>query len=80
MPWQDIIIAVGQWVFFVALIPSIRRKEKPAFLTSLASGAMLLIYVATFATLSLWMSALSSLLGACGWFTLAWQRQQGEKN
>ena len=76
MPWQDIVIAAGQWVFFAALIPSIRGTEKPALSTSLITGLTLLVYAGTFATLSLWVGAASSLLTACGWFTLAWQKRR----
>ena len=79
MLWQDIVIAIGQWVFIIALIPSIAGKEKPALTTAILSGVMLLAYTATFASLSLWAGSASSFFGACAWFILAWQKQHQDK-
>lgn len=74
MAWQDIIIAAGQWVFLLALLPSILGKDKPALATSILTGIVLATFAITFATLSFWTSALSSVIVSIAWFTLAVQK------
>jgi len=79
MPWQDIIIAVGQWTFLVALFPSILSKDKPALSTSILTGSVLAFFVIAYASLSLWASAASTFLVSVGWFTLAVQKYSAGK-
>ena len=74
MVWQDIVFAVGAWIFFIALIPSIRNDNKPALSTSATTGVVLFVYTLTFATMELWLSVFSSLLTASAWITLAIQK------
>ena len=76
MAWQDIIIAAGQWVFLLALLPSIFRKDKPALTTSIATSVVLAVLAFTYATLSLWISTISGILVSVAWFTLAVQKQR----
>ena len=82
MPWQDKVIAIGQWLFVIALIPTIKARDKPALSTSLMTGTILGVFAFTFTTLSLWISALSTLLVSGMWFILALQkyRQIKKKN
>ena len=56
MVWQDIVLSVGAWIFFIALIPSIKSRDKPAIMTSLPTGIVLVIFALTYATLGLWLS------------------------
>ncbi|OGG47253.1 hypothetical protein A2671_02625 [Candidatus Kaiserbacteria bacterium RIFCSPHIGHO2_01_FULL_49_13] len=74
MLWQDIVITVGQWIFLVALIPSIRSTDKPAFWTSVMTGGILLVFGLTYATMGLWYSAFSSACLALGWCYLSYQK------
>ncbi|OGE78978.1 MAG: hypothetical protein A2751_00750 [Candidatus Doudnabacteria bacterium RIFCSPHIGHO2_01_FULL_46_14] len=74
MAWQDIVLSVGSWIFVIALIPAIRAKEKPPLATSLMTGVILVVYVFTYASLSLWLSVFSTGLVAAAWLVLAGQR------
>ncbi len=74
MVWQDVVYAVGQWVFIVALIPSILSKDKPALTSSLLTGLVLLVYAFTLASLNLWISTISTLATSVAWFVLALQK------
>lgn len=75
MPWQDIVLSIGQWVFFVALVPAILGKEtKPPLSTSVPTAAIAVVFAFVYSTLALWVSALSSLLVSAAWAVLAVQR------
>lgn len=75
MSWQDLVLGVVQWIFLVALIPSIVGKHKPEFPTSMITGILLCVQAAVFYSLRGYVSAISTFLVACGWFILAWQRR-----
>lgn len=74
MTWQDWVISIGNWIFFISLIPSITSKDKPALSTSLLTGAVLMVFAFTFSTLGFWLAAASSGLTAIAWLTLAAQK------
>lgn len=74
MSWQDLVLTVGQTFFVIALIPSIKGKDKPAFLTSLITVVVLLFFAISYFTLSLWGSMLGALLNSLGWSILAVQK------
>ncbi|MBU1248284.1 MAG: hypothetical protein KKB70_06275 [Proteobacteria bacterium] len=76
MIWQDIIFTVGGWFFLLLLLPSITSEAKPAFLTSLGTGVVLIAYVAAMASLGCVLGAVSTALTALSWFFLAWQRKR----
>ena len=66
MQWQDWVFSIGTWIFIIALIPTLRGKQKPELSTSLVTGGILAIFVATYLSLNLWLSALSNVLtSAC---------------
>ena len=79
MTWQDIIFSIGQWVFIIALIPSVVSKDKPALSSSLMTGSVLAVFAFTYFTLSLWMSGASTILVAAIWFILAIQKCRADK-
>lgn len=79
MPWQDIVIAVGQWVFLAALFPSLLSSDKPALATSLLTGGILAVFAAAYFSLGLVTSALSTVLVSAGWLTLAFQKYRTDK-
>jgi len=73
LPWQELVFTAGGFVFFIALLPSIFSKNKPAFITSLTTASFLSLFVVAFATLDLWWSAGAQALGALAWWILTIQ-------
>ena len=74
MVWQDLVFAVGAWIFIIALIPTIRGRGKPPLSTSVPTGLVLIVYVFTFATLNLWYSVISTGILGILWLYLGWQK------
>ncbi|MDF2460727.1 MAG: hypothetical protein K0S68_130 [Candidatus Saccharibacteria bacterium] len=74
MHWQDLVFTAGTIIFAVALIPSVLGKDKPALATSLSTGLVLVVFCFTYASLSLWFSAISVLATASMWLIMAWQK------
>jgi hypothetical protein len=74
MLWQDWVFSVGTWVFAIALVPTIRGKEKPPLWTSIPTAIFLTLFAFTYFSLTLWLSAFSSLLTATTWYILAIQK------
>ena len=72
--WQDYVIAIGSWLFIIALIPTIISKEKPALTTSLLTASVLTSYVLCFSSLGMLMSAISGAGTALCWWILAFQK------
>lgn len=73
MPWQDIVISVGQWAMTAALVPSLIGPNKPAVSSSIMTGTLIAIFGITYASLDLWSATVSSGVCALAWFVLAWQ-------
>lgn len=73
MIWQDMVISIGVFIMMAAMIPSIRSKNKPAKATSLTTGVILTTYFICFATLGLWLSAISEMILAAMWYVLFFQ-------
>ena len=71
---QDFIITIGTLLFVAALIPTILAKDKPALVTSLLSGSVLLVFSAVFASLHLWFSAATDIANASCWLILGIQK------
>jgi len=74
--WQDYVLAVGAFIFSVALIPTLRSKQKPALPTSILTSIVLCVFAVTYASLGLWLAVVAQFLGAFVWGILAWQRYQ----
>lgn len=79
MEWQDIILAIGQWVLLIALLPSVFSNDKPAISTSILTGGVLMVFTFTFVTLSFITTAISSTIVAFVWFILAVQKYKQKK-
>ena len=79
MVWQDVVITVGVFVMILAMIPSVKGKNKPAKATSLTTGIILTTYFICFATLGLWLSAISESVLAVMWYVLFIQVQRANK-
>ena len=73
--WQDWVLAVVQWVFAIALIPTILHKEhKPAFSSALLTCLGLIITTITIASLGLWNTAIGTAVGTVVWSIILYQR------
>jgi len=79
MHWQDLVFSIGSWIFIIALIPTIRGKQKPEFSTSLVTAIILFIFAITYLTLGLLISAISTVGTSTGWFILAYQKYRQKK-
>lgn len=74
MSWQDIVLTVGQFVFIIALLPSIFSKDKPAISTSVLNSSVLYIISYVNATLNLYGNAVGLFIVATLWAFLAIQK------
>jgi hypothetical protein len=80
MQWQDLVLAVSQLCFTIALLPTLLSKDKPALTTSLMNGTILLVVALTLSTLALWFAAVTSLTTCVLWFVLAVQKRRLARN
>ena len=80
MPWQDWIFTIGQLIFVIALIPTIKGKDKPAFITSFITSIFIFLFGLTYLSLNLWGSAIFAFLNATAWAVLAFQKYNHRKN
>jgi uncharacterized membrane protein len=74
MHWQDMLISIGQYIFIIALLPSVLGEDKPALSSSIMTGAILTMFAITYFTLGFWSSTFSSGFLAGMWFYLGWQQ------
>lgn len=72
--WQDWVMAIGQLVFLLALLPSIVGKDKPNVWTSFITASVSTIYIFTLWSLSLFWGAIMSALLSVTWLILAVQK------
>lgn len=80
MIWQDWVFGIGTVIFSVALLPSVFGGEKPSLSTSLPTGAILMLFAVTQASLSLWFTAIMSVIAGSLWLVLAFQRYKIKRN
>lgn len=76
MIWQDVTIMTACFGFSIALIPSIRGKDKPARSTCLLTTILLIAIAVSFATLGLWLSFASELTSIIAWLILLFQNRR----
>jgi hypothetical protein len=74
MTWQDILLTIGSILLLVALLPSVRAKDKPIVTTSLLTGTVLFVFAIIYASLDLWFSAAITVLTSTTWLVLAYQK------
>ncbi len=77
--WQDYVIMIGNFVFAIALMPSIFSKNKPAKTTCVMTYLMLAIFCYTFYTLNMIGSSVSSGISSALWLTLHLQQLGKDK-
>ncbi len=79
MIWQDWVISIGQIVLAIALIPTIRSKDKPPLSTGITTAIAIGTISLTFLTLGLWFSAATAGLASSGWFFISYQKYRQRK-
>ena len=72
--WQDVMLSAGNIFFCFTLIPMLRQPERPPLLTCIPTGLALLAGGLVFATLHLWLTALTQMITGLQWLTLVFKR------
>lgn len=80
MNWQDLIFAIGSISFSIALIPAVRAFEKPPVKTSAVTGFWLTVFGITYIAMAFYFAAVTTLISAGLWWTLAIQKYKAETN
>lgn len=81
MHWQETILALGQVVFIIALLPSVFSADKPEIWTSIITGLVALSIAITYLTMNLNIAAISAFFNFVFWSILALQKlHQTKKN
>lgn len=75
MIWQDVVIMVAVFGFSLALIPSIRGKDKPSRKTCIITICLLILVAVSFATLHFWLSLAANLTNTVAWSVLLFQKR-----
>lgn len=77
MIWQDVVLAIGGWLFAFALLPSLLRSNtKPARETCLLTAGVLTVFVVVYVSLGLMLAMVSTAATAlCWWILLAQGRR-----
>lgn len=73
--WQDLVLTVGQLIFFVALLPSVFSKNKPSKWTSLITAVVLISFGFTFFSLGMVYSTIVAVLNSFVWGILYVQKR-----
>jgi len=76
MIWQDIVIMFACFGFALALIPSIRGKQKPECSSCIFTIILLLAIAVSFATLKLWLSMGAEITAIIAWAILLFQKRE----
>ena len=75
MIWQDVVISIACFGFAVALVPSIRGKQKPERSSCLTTIVLLTAIAVCFATIDLWVSFWSEITAIIAWGILLFQKR-----
>jgi len=73
--WQDIVLMAACFGFALALIPSIKGKQKPERASCLLTIVLLTAIAVSFATLKLWLSMSAEFTAIVAWGILLFQRR-----
>lgn len=79
MSWQDIVLMIGNLALAIALVPSLRSKDKPHMHTSVGTGAILVAFTVVYASLGLYLGAVVVAITALMWLTLFWQKYRQKR-
>lgn len=78
--WQDVMLSAGNVFFCFTLIPMLREPERPPLLTCIPTGLALLAGGFVFATLHLWLTALTQTITGLQWLALVFKRSRKDIN
>ena len=73
LTWQDLVLTSGSLIFLVALVPTVLGSSKPAPLTSLSTGSVLIVFAVTYATLGLSFASVTTATTGLTWLLIFWQ-------
>jgi hypothetical protein len=71
--WQDVVLSAGNIFFCFTLIPMLRHPGRPPLLTCIPTALALLAGGFVFATLHLWVTALTQAITGLQWLVLAFK-------
>jgi hypothetical protein len=71
--WQDITLSAGNIFFCITLIPMLRQPERPPLLTCIPTGLALIAGGFVFASLHLWLTALTQAIAGIQWLALVFK-------
>ncbi len=74
--WQDAVLSIGNIFFCFTLVPMLRHPGKPPLLTSIPTGLALLGGGFVFASLHLWLTALTQTITGLQWLALAFKKSR----
>jgi hypothetical protein len=72
--WQDVMLSAGNIFFCITFIPMLRQSERPPLLTCIPTGLALVAGGFVFATLHLWLTALTQMIAGLQWLALVFKR------
>jgi hypothetical protein len=72
--WQDVTLSAGNMFFCVTMIPMLRQPERPPLLTCIPTALALVAGGFVFASLHLWITALTQVIAGSQWLALAFKR------
>jgi len=73
--WQDVVLSAGNIFFCFTLIPMLRQPTRPPLLTCIPTGLALVTGGFVFATLHLWLTALTQTITGLQWLALAFKKR-----
>jgi hypothetical protein len=72
--WQDVTLSAGNIFFCITLIPMLCQPERPPLLTCIPTGLALIAGGFVFATLHLWLTALTQTISGLQWLALVFKK------
>ena len=74
--WQDAALSAGNFFFCFTLIPMLRHPGRPPLLTCIPTALALLAGGFVFATMHLWVTALTQTITGLQWLALAFKKSR----
>jgi hypothetical protein len=74
--WQDVMLSAGNIFFCFTLLPMLRDPGRPPLLTCIPTALALLAGGFVFATLHLWLTALTQTITGLQWLALAFKKSR----
>jgi hypothetical protein len=72
--WQDVALSAGNIFFCFTLLPMLRHPVRPPLLTCIPTALALLAGGIVFATLHLWITAVTQTITGLQWLALAFKK------